>query len=38
MAQEMLLGGQKAIPSKLTQLGFKFEDINIRDFLKKLLK
>ncbi len=36
MGQEMLLGGQRAVPSKLLSRGFKFEDAEIDEALAKL--
>lgn len=38
MGDEMLLGGQKAIPSKLTRLGFVFENSNIEKALIDVVK
>eukprot|EP01038_Epipyxis_sp_PR26KG_P013773 gene13773-18472_t len=38
MGQEMLLGGQNVVPSKLTAAGFKFESETIQDALNLILK
>ncbi len=34
LGQELVLTGQRVIPSKLVQAGFKFEDTEIETFLK----
>mmetsp|Transcript_30527 Transcript_30527/g.60015 ORF Transcript_30527/g.60015 Transcript_30527/m.60015 type:complete len:94 (+) Transcript_30527:128-409(+) len=36
-ADELLLGGQKAVPSKLEAAGFSFEDPTIQDALSDIL-
>lgn len=38
MGEEMLLGGQKVLPSKLTKAGFAFEDADIDDAVKSVIK
>ena len=37
MGEEMLLGGQKAVPNKLLKAGFKFQTENIQDAIKSSL-
>lgn len=37
MGEEMLLGGQKVLPCKLTDAGFKFENSDIFGALERLL-
>lgn len=34
---EVLLGGQKVVPSKLSKAGFKFKDEDIESALKRIL-
>ena len=35
MGKEMLLGGQRVTPSKLSKLGFQFSDADLVDAIKK---
>lgn len=37
MGEELILGGQKCVPSKLLKAGFKFEDAEIYDAMKSVL-
>lgn len=37
MGREVLFGGQKAVPNKLTSAGFKFQDVDISSTLDRLL-
>jgi NAD dependent epimerase/dehydratase family enzyme len=37
MGDELLLGGQAAVPTKLTNAGFVFDEITIDDGLRKSL-
>jgi NAD dependent epimerase/dehydratase family enzyme len=38
MGQEMLLGGQRAVPFKLQAAGFQFQDTEIAPALKAVLR
>jgi len=38
MGDEMLLGGQRAVPKKLTAAGFSFEDPDILSGVQSALK